>query len=90
MREEDCIGRVRMTNLVRQRLPSEDNKEFNGSVSSMVVPPLLFDGGSVEKKEKVFSFFLFSFFPLFSEILGSSVRGGETEAFWFFLHGVPD
>jgi hypothetical protein len=37
---------------------------------------------SEEKKEKVFSFFLFSFFLRFWVVCPG---GGETEAFWFFL-----
>src|SRR5210317_549448 len=79
MRKEDCIGRVRMSNLVRQRLPSEDNKEFNGSV----VPPLLIlfmvEG---EKKRKCFRFSFSPFFPFcsfFLEIFGVVCPvGGET------------
>ena len=60
-------------------------------------PLLLVEAGGSErrvkrkrKKEKVFSFFLFSFFPFFLRFWVVCPGGGETEAFWFFLHGVPD
>ena len=75
-----------MTNLVRRRLASEDNKEFNGSVPYLLIHPhpLCLSKLKVEWSEMVESaFLLFSFSPFFQSVL--EVR----QILWFFLHGVP-